>query len=88
MIAADDWDNYDADNGEQHLGGYAVVNLKVKHQLTRRFEVTAGVDNLFDRTYAVSNTYNDLTLLADGTGQVMLLNEPGHYFYLNTTYRF
>lgn len=88
LVAADGWDDYDADNGEQKISGYGVVNLKLKHQLTHSFEVTAGVDNVFDRTYAVSNTYKDLTLLADGTGEVMLLNEPGRYYYLNGTYRF
>jgi len=88
MIAAHGWNNYDADNGEQEIGGYAVFNLKLKHELTNSFEVIAGIDNLFDRTYAVSNTYKDLTLLADGTGEVMLLNEPGRYYYLNGTYRF
>ena len=88
MVAAKGWNNYDADNGEQKIGGYAVVNLKLKHQLTNSVEVTAGIDNLFDLTYAVSNTYKDLTLLADGTGEVMLLNEPGRYYYLNGTYRF
>jgi iron complex outermembrane receptor protein len=88
MIAASGWDDYDADNGEQEIGGYAVFNLKLKHRFTDSIEVAAGIDNLFDRTYAVSNTYKDLTLLADGTGEVMLLNEPGRYYYLNGTYRF
>jgi iron complex outermembrane receptor protein len=89
LVAADDWDDYDADNGEQELDGYAVVNLKVTHELDKSFEITAGVDNVFDKTYAVSNTYYDLTLLTGGeTGEVMLLNEPGRYYYLNGTYRF
>ncbi len=89
VVAADRWTDYDADNGEQSLGGYGVVNLKFQHQLNKHFDFTAGVDNLFDRTYAVSNTYNDLTLITSGaSGEVMLLNEPGRYLYLNTTYRF
>jgi iron complex outermembrane recepter protein len=89
VVAASSWHDYDADNGEQELGGYGVVNLKLQHQLGKHFEITAGVDNLFDRTYAVSNTYNDLTLIASGaSGEVMLLNEPGRYLYLNTTYHF
>ncbi|MCU7797772.1 MAG: TonB-dependent receptor [Candidatus Thiodiazotropha sp. (ex Myrtea spinifera)] len=89
MVAADKWDNFDGDNGEQALDSYAVVNLKVQHQLTDQFEITAGVDNVFDRTYAASNTYNDLTLIASGaTGEVMLINEPGRYLYVNTTFRF
>ncbi len=88
VVAADRWSDYDADNGEQELDSWAVLNLKVKHQFTRQFGVTAGVDNLLDETYAVSNTYKDLTLLADGTGEIMLLNEPGRYIYLNAVYSF
>jgi len=88
MITAKGWNNYDADNGEQHIGGYAVVNLKLKHQLSKSFELTGGIDNLFDRTFAVSNTYKDLTLLSGIDGEVMLLNEPGRYYYLNGTYSF
>jgi iron complex outermembrane receptor protein len=89
LVAADRWDSYDSDNGEQELSGYGVLNFKIKHQLTRQFEIAAGIDNLLDKRYAVSNTYNDLTLVSSGaTGEVMLLNEPGRYLYLNTTYRF
>jgi len=88
LVAADRWANYDADNGEQALDSYAVVNMKVKHELNRRFELSVGIDNVFDRTYAVSNTYEDLTLLFDGSGQVMLLNEPGRYAYVNAAYKF
>ncbi len=90
VVAADGWDDFDGDNGEQELDSYAIMNLKVKHELNKSFEITAGVDNVFDETYAVSNTYEDLTLLSstDGSGDIMLLNEPGRYYYLNGTYRF
>jgi iron complex outermembrane receptor protein len=88
LVAADAWDNFDSDNGEQAISGYGVVNLKVKHDVTKNFELTAGVDNLMDKTYAVTNTYKDLTLLFDGSGDVMLINEPGRYLYVNGTYKF
>lgn len=88
LVAADAWDNFDSDNGEQALAGYGVVNAKVRHYVTKSFDVTVGVDNIGDKTYAVSNTYKDLTLLATGSGEVMLMNEPGRYFYVNGTYRF
>ena len=88
MIAADSWDTFDADNGEQKLGGYGIVNLKVSHDVNERFNLTAGLDNVFDKTYAVSNTYQDLTLLQGTGGDVMLLNEPGRYLYVNATYKF
>ena len=81
------WSNYDGDNGEQEIDGYNVVNLKGQTTFAKSFEITLGVDNLFDKTYAVSNTYADLTLLSDGT-DVMLLNEPGRYVYTSLKYKF
>ena len=49
--------------------------------------MTAGIDNLFDKTFAVTNTYSDLTLISGG-GAAMLINEPGRYMYVNGTYKF
>ncbi|WP_456379545.1 TonB-dependent receptor [Thiolapillus sp.] len=88
VVAADSWTRYDEDNGEQELDSWAVLNLKVQHALTDHIKLTAGVDNLFDKTYAVSNTYKDLTLLESGGNEVILMNEPGRYFYLNAAYKF
>ncbi len=88
LVHAGNWANYDADNGEQPIDGYSVLNLKGTHAFGQHFELTAGVDNATDATYAVTNTYNDLTLLFDGNGDVMLINEPGRYFYMQGTYRF
>ena len=88
VVAADAWDKFDADNGEQKLNSYALVNLKLKHDISRHFELTVGVDNVFDKTYADTNTYQDLTLLSDGGGDIMLLNAPGRYTYVNAAYKF
>ena len=88
LVASDNWSDYDGDNGEQALDSWAVLNLNVRHQLTDRIVLIGGIDNVFDETYAVSNTYKDLTLLLDGSGEVMLMNEPGRYFYLNASYSF
>ena len=88
FIASDAWTRYDEDNGEQRLSGWAILNLNVRHQVTERIQLIGGIDNVFDKTYAVSNTYKDLTLLTTGGGEVMLLNEPGRYFYLNASYTF
>ena len=87
VIAADEWNNYDSSNGEQAISGYVVVNLKTNVDLTNGFDLTVGIDNAFDSTYAVSNTYQDLSLLSAG-GTIMLLNEPGRYVYANLRYRF
>jgi len=88
LIASDSWTNFDYENGEQELDAYGILNLKGSKQWGG-FELTLGVDNLFDKTYAVSNTYNDLILLPTiGNNEVMLMNEPGRYFYTNLKYTF
>lgn len=88
MVAAKRWSNYDSDNGEQELAGYAVFNMKYNYKVTKHFDVTVGVDNIFDKTYAVSNTYRDLTLITGIDGDLMLINEPGRYAYINLHYSF
>jgi len=88
VIAADTWDAIDDENGEQEIDAYAVVNLRATKRFTKGFELTVGIDNLFDSTYAVSNTYKDLILLAIPGNNVMLMNEPGRYVYANLKYSF
>ena len=85
---SDRWDTIDAENGEQVLSGWAILNAKIKHAVSKKFDLTIGINNIFDKTYAMSNTYADLTLLSTGTNDKMLLNEPGRYFYTNLDFRF
>lgn len=90
VIASDEWSNFDVDNGEQELDSYALLNVKGTKKFGQHFELTVGIDNLFDSTYAVTNTYKDITLLPT-TGidtNIMLLNEPGRYVYTNIKYKF
>lgn len=86
--ASDKWDTIDSDNGEQELGAWAILNLKVKHAVSKSFDFTLGVNNLFDEAYAMNNTYADLTLITGGTTDIMLMNEPGRYVYTNLTFKF
>lgn len=90
FVGATKWDKVDAENGEQKLPGYGVLNFKASHRFRKGFKLSVGVDNLLDKTYAVSNTYKDLVLLTAGNGvdNVMLLNEPGRYFYGQISYQF
>ena len=89
VFGADDWTNIDVENGEQELDAYAVVNLRGTKRFGKSFELIVGVDNLFDSTYAVSNTYKDLILMPTGPNDtVMLMNEPGRYIYTNIKYKF
>ena len=87
--ASDKWDKIDAENGEQVLNSWAILNAKVKHAINRKFDITLGVNNLFDETYAQSNTGADLILVtAGGASDVMLMNEPGRYIYTNLDFKF
>jgi len=87
FIAAADWEDFDSDNGEQYIPGYGIVNLKATKAFDNGLEITVGMDNVMDKTYALSNTYKDLTLVTGG-GEVMLLNEQGRYSYVNLKYKF
>ncbi len=87
MQASDNWSDVDTDNGEQEIAGWAIFNMKVKHEINKNIELTLGVNNIFDKTYAQNNTYKDLVLLVAG-GDVMLMNEPGRYLYTNLTFKF
>jgi iron complex outermembrane recepter protein len=87
LVMSDSWDNFDKDAKEQKISGWSVVNLKAKHTFDKSIDFTIGMNNIFNKTYAKSNTYVDLTLLSAG-GDVMLLNEPGRYLYTNLTYKF
>jgi len=89
MVGAGSWSDYDEENGEQAMESYQVFNLKTTKRFESGIELTLGVDNLFDTTYAVSNTYKDLILLPTATSsEVMLMNEPGRYFYTHLKYTF
>lgn len=88
VVASNAWNDYDAENGEQELDAWAVLNLKGTKRFAYGIDLTVGIDNVFDSTYAISNTYKDLILLATPGNEVMLLNEPGRYFYANLRYKF
>ena len=89
IVGSDEWSDVDSENGEQKLDSYAVLNLKATQNIYKNFELTFGVDNVLDNTYAISNTYKDLILLpTTKDSEVMLMNEPGRYFYTNVRYKF
>lgn len=78
---------YDANNGEQAISGYGILNLKYGTELGNSFSLTAGINNFFNRTYAVSNSYIGLTTIMEGA-QPLVLNEPGRNFYTTLSYKF
>ncbi|WP_434581007.1 TonB-dependent receptor [Sulfurimonas sp. NW15] len=82
------WTQIDDENGEQVLAGWAILNAKIKHAVSKKFDFTVGMNNILNKTYARSNTYADLVLISGGTTDVMLMNEPGRYFYTNLDFKF
>ncbi|NVJ53327.1 MAG: TonB-dependent receptor [Campylobacteraceae bacterium] len=87
ILAVDKWNEYDSNADEQELAGYAVLNTKYNYAINKNFDVTLGVDNIFDKTYTSTNTYQDVSYVVSG-GSKSLLNDPGRYMYLNLKYTF
>ncbi len=87
-ISRDRWKAFDGDNGESEIAGYFLTNIKVNKEINDKIRFTFGVDNLFNRKYATSNTYNDLTLVMAGGNRKVKLFDPGRYVYLNMNYQF
>jgi iron complex outermembrane receptor protein len=88
LRTSEKWNEFDAENGEQAIKGWSIVNAKVKHAVNKSFDFTLGVNNIFDETYIQSNSYADLTFISAGAADIMLLNEPGRYVYTNLDFKF
>ncbi len=83
LVGSKRWTRFDKDNGEQEIPGWAIMNTKLSGKIYKNMRLNFGINNVFNKTYAISNTYKDLTLISGSTGKVMLLNEPGRYIYAN-----
>lgn len=77
----------DSDNGEKEIGGYGILNLKYGAELGNGFSLMTGINNFFDRTYAINNSYIGNELISNGTIP-LVLNEPGRSFYATVNYKF
>jgi len=86
VLASAGYENYDSDNGEREIGGWAVVNLKGSKELSSNVTLSVGVDNLFDKAYAVNNTYVGRALI--GGDEPVLIYEPGRFVYANLNISF
>ena len=47
-------------SAKSKIAGYAVTKFKIYSRLFKHFELTLGVDNLFDKVYNSTNTYQDI----------------------------
>lgn len=73
----DTLDRIDADLGEREVSGWGVLNLAASYQFSEAFSLSAGVDNLFDKTYAVSNAF-----VRDPFRAGVVVNEPGRFVFI------
>ncbi|WP_018717912.1 TonB-dependent copper receptor [Arhodomonas aquaeolei] len=73
---------YGTDIGE--TGGFGVVSVNAGYRPGERWTVTAGVDNLFDRTYAEHLASGS----ADAGTRTGRVNEPGRNAWVKLTARF
>ncbi|MBY0539925.1 MAG: TonB-dependent receptor, partial [Campylobacterales bacterium] len=87
VIAVDKWNSYDSSAKEQELSGYALFNLKYTNQLHKNIGLTLGMDNVFDKVYNSTNTYQDVSYVTVASERV-LFNDPGRYGYVNLKYSF
>ncbi|QKF73745.1 TonB-dependent receptor [Aliarcobacter faecis] len=87
VIAVDRWNSFDKSAKEQEIAGYALTNLKYTQEIFKHFEITLGVDNIFDKVYNSTNTYQDISYVTVNSERV-LFNDPGRYGYLNLKYSF
>ena len=87
VVAVDRWSKFDESAKEQEIAGYAITNLKYTQELFKYFELTLGVDNVFDKVYNSTNTYQDVTYAVINSERV-LFNDPGRYGYVNLKYSF
>jgi len=78
----------DNDNGEKAMAGYAIVNLKYGIELGKGFSLNTGVNNFFNRTYALNNSYIGNQLIASAGTTPLVLNEAGRNLYATLSYKF
>ncbi|MDX9715119.1 MAG: TonB-dependent receptor [Dissulfurispiraceae bacterium] len=63
---------YSSSNGVRTAGSFSVFNTKVIYEIAKGFSAEAGINNLFDKNYAIDEGYP----------------EPGRTFFANMRYRF
>jgi iron complex outermembrane receptor protein len=77
----------DSDNGEKELDSYFVTNFKGSYRFSKNLKANFGVDNIFDETYALNNSYIGRGVNSSDS-DVFVLNEMGRNIFLNMGYEF
>ncbi|QBG48830.1 TonB-dependent receptor [Verrucomicrobia bacterium S94] len=83
-VHSDEAADIDADAGEQNLSAWDIMNLRAGFRF-RSCTLNAGVDNVFDRTYAMANSY-EWDVVSGTASTPVIVNEPGRFFYASLAY--
>ncbi|MEX0320610.1 MAG: TonB-dependent receptor [Puniceicoccaceae bacterium] len=73
----DDLTRVDTDLNEREIDSSWTFNVLAHWQLNDQFTISAGVDNIFDETYAVANSF-----VRDPFSNSVIVNEPGRFCYI------
>ena len=71
--------------------GFAIFSANIAYRMTKSSRIYAGIDNLFDATYAefISRTGTDgMGSAIPGYVQTMRVNEPGRTFWIKASLAF
>lgn len=86
-IYSNRYSHADTDAGEKELPSWNVVNVRAGYAFNQYLSLNVGIDNLFNETYAVANSY-ELDPLTPGATHVAIVNEPGRFYYASLSFTF
>lgn len=69
-------------------GGFGVLSLHAGYRPNEALTITAGIDNLFDKTYAEHLSRSGSDSLIVGYERTVRVNEPGRVWWLQAAARF
>jgi iron complex outermembrane receptor protein len=72
--------------GEVRMADWDVVNLSARYELARHWTLHLGVENLFDASYAVANSY-EYDVVSGAAVAPPIIYEPGRMAYLSLVSR-
>ncbi|XPS88285.1 TonB-dependent receptor [Desulfosarcina variabilis str. Montpellier] len=78
-VHSDTAKDIDTEAGEQELAAWDIMNLRVGYQF-KWCTLNVGMDNVFDQTYKVANSYEWDVIGGTGANPA-IVNEPGRFIY-------
>ena len=75
----------DQDAGEQFIDNWGIFNFRGGYSFNR-LTINAGIENIFDKSYAVSNSY-EWDVVNGTAANPDIINEPGRFIFLSLMYK-